>query len=777
MSEHRRKALFPRRVADSKEESRFIFRIFGGLRWNRAIRYVMLIAAVLIISLLFPRASNVEHDYELNSVWSGDTIRAPFAFPLYKDRASYEQDVKRAQEDVLPIYVPTGITALKIADTLHDVAQAIALSQTRPPFLNERTWAFVQALPPDVRVRRMEEIASTLATAIQTPYNAGVISRSKASMQREKITIRLSEVREDVVPINTLYDSLGVAHTLAGTMGRSLNPEEFQTAITLLGTIFTPTYVYSARLTDEARETAKASVPQSLGVVADREVIVANGERITETVKLKLNSFERSRQLREEDQHAVLRWLGNLGHVALLVGLAGLFLYNFRRRIFHDNLQIGIILSTLVVVCFMSYLSLAIRSTMPIEFLVMMPFLAMLFAILFDSRTAFYLTVTGCFLVAGVRGNDYSLAIACLSAGVMAAYTVRDIKSRTQLFRSIGFSMLGFTLAILALGLERGDSLVDVGIKLGFAAINATVSPVITFGVIWAIESLFGVTTDLKLLEYDNLSHPLLRALADKAPGTYQHTLTIARLAESAANAIEANGLLAKVGSYFHDVGKVAKAEYFVENQMQMGNKHDRIKPEMSAKIIRNHVQDGIELAREYHLPQRIIDFIPMHHGTTVIKYFLDKARETNPDAKDDDYRYPGPKPQSRETAIVMLADAVEATTRALPNPTPKAIEETIDRAIKRRFSEGQLDHCELSLADLNKIKIAFMKNLIGMSHSRIQYKPDEKDGTPEPALQPEKKVKQDPVIPYIDDAFGSVDAEIGYGKQSPPKRPPSGPA
>ncbi|MEP7220786.1 MAG: hypothetical protein ABI876_17800, partial [Bacteroidota bacterium] len=146
MSEHRRKALFPRRVADGKEESRFIFRIFGGLRWNRAIRYVMLIAAVLIISLLFPRASNVEHDYELNSVWSGDTIRAPFAFPLYKDRASYEQDVKRAQEDVLPIYVPTGMTALKIADTLRDLAQVIALSQTRPSFLNERTWAFVQAL-------------------------------------------------------------------------------------------------------------------------------------------------------------------------------------------------------------------------------------------------------------------------------------------------------------------------------------------------------------------------------------------------------------------------------------------------------------------------------------------------------------------------------------------------------------------------------------------------------------------------------------------------------
>jgi putative nucleotidyltransferase with HDIG domain len=414
----------------------------------------------------------------------------------------------------------------------------------------------------------------------------------------------------------------------------------------------------------------------------------------------------------------------------------------------------------------MSSLSLFLNVTLPVEYLILVPFLSMLLAILFDSRTGFYLTVIACFIVAGIRGNDYAVSLACLSGGVLAAYTVRDIKSRTQLFRSIAFSMLGYALAIIALGLERGDTINDMVLKLGFAGINSTISPVLTFGAILLIENLFGVATDLKLLEYDNLNHPLLRALADKAPGTYQHTLTIARLAESAANAIGANALLAKVGAYFHDIGKIAKAEYFVENQMQMANKHDRIKPEMSAKIIRNHVLDGIELAHEYNLPQRIVDFIPMHHGTTVIKYFLDKARETNPDVAEAEFRYPGPLPHSRETAIVMLADAVEATTRALPNPTSKAIEETIDRAIKKRFSEGQLDQCEVTLADLTKIKKAFMKNLIGMSHPRIQYKPEEGERPVASAPEPDvKKQKEAPVIPYIDDAFGSVDAEIGYGK------------
>jgi putative nucleotidyltransferase with HDIG domain len=231
--------------------------------------------------------------------------------------------------------------------------------------------------------------------------------------------------------------------------------------------------------------------------------------------------------------------------------------------------------------------------------------------------------------------------------------------------------------------------------------------------------------------------------------------LTIARLAESAATAIGANGLLAKVGSYFHDVGKIAKAEYFVENQMGMGNKHDKISPEKSARVIRAHVFDGIELAREYKLPQRIIDFIPMHHGTTPIKYFLDKAREANPDVDESLYRYPGPLPHTRETAIVMLADAVEATTRALPNATKKTIEETVDRVIKKRFSEGQLDSCELTLADLTRIKNAFMKNLVGIVHPRIQYKEGEVAPEPPP---PDKRTRREPVIPFVDDAFGASD-------------------
>lgn len=746
MSEHKRKEAFQNQHGDRERGGK------RSVRRSQIARIVGITLVTVAIAWLFPRSTSVDYEYDVGSIWSGDTLRAPFAFPLYKDETTYETDVRKAVDAVLPIFIPTGMNAMRMEDTLFHIASAIAISENPPPFLSQNEWGFIAKIPTgEPRMKSLTAITKVLADALSEPYKAGVIDRSKGVLASEKIVVRRGNVYEDVLSINRLYDSLGLVHTMETRLSKALSQEEGEIAIDLFRAVYQPTYVYSEALTEEARENARESVTRSQGIVAENEVIVTTGERISELTKLKLSSYKKSWLLRGEEENVWWQFLGNLGHASILIGLATLYLLNFRRRIFNDNLQLGILMAVMLLMAGLSYLSVALRAPWPIEFLILIPFLSMLAAILFDSRTAFYMTVVGCFIVAGVRGNDYMVAIACLSAGVLAAYTVRDIKSRTQLFRSIAFALLGYTLAIVALGLERGATATEIGRNLIFAAINATISPVLTFGAIFLIERLFGIATDLRLLEYDTLNHPLLKALADKAPGTYQHTLTMARLAESAAAAIGANALLAKVGALYHDVGKIAKAEYFVENQMEMANKHDKIKPEMSARIIRNHVHDGIELAREYGLPQRIIDFIPMHHGTTIIKYFLDKARETNPDTEEKDFRYPGPLPQTRETAIVMLADGVEATVRSLPNATPKLVEETVDRAIKKRFAEGQLDQCELTLSDLSRIRAAFVKNLVGISHPRIQYRNDDaKQEEP-----PKQSTRSEPVIPYIDDAFG----------------------
>lgn len=731
------------------------------IRRSTVFRWCALGVTVGVLVFFFPHSTDIEQSRDPGSIWSGDTIRATFSFPLYKDEETYEQEMQQARDSVLPIFLPTGMGFALLRDTLRSIANRLDSFDFGAVPLPEKSSVWIRSLPDGGRRQELTRIADALTAALEEPMRAGVIDRQKSSIRGDRIVVRRGAAFEEELPVKSLYDSLQVMQTLDAMLARrEIDENAYGVAIDIFRGVWQPTYRYSSLLTEEVQQMAANAVPKTRGLVREGQIIVTPGEEITETTALMLQSYERSRRLRHEGGSRWMRMLGNIGHVIILLGLSIIYLYNFRRRIFRDNLQLGIILGVVILIGFLAWLSIAIPTPLPIEYLILVPFLSMLMAILFDSRTAFYLTVVCCLIVAGIRGADYSLALALLSAGVMAAYTVRDIKSRTQLYRSIAYSILGFVVAIVSLGLERGDSIEAIGLQIGLAGINAIVSPVLTFGSILLLERLFTITTDLKLLDYEDLNHPLLRMLADKAPGTYQHTLTIARLAESAANAVGANALQAKVGAYFHDVGKIARAEYFVENQIGMANKHDRIKPEQSVKVIREHIFDGMKIARQYGLPERIVDFIPTHHGTTTIKYFLDKAREENPDVDPDLFRYPGPRPYSRETAIVMLADAVEAATRSLSDPGAKSIAETVDQIIKRRFADGQLDECDLTLADLTKIREAFVKNLVGMAHPRVQYKKDEEERTDIDIAR-----RNDSDIPHVADAFGRVDQRGAEGR------------
>jgi putative nucleotidyltransferase with HDIG domain len=236
------------------------------------------------------------------------------------------------------------------------------------------------------------------------------------------------------------------------------------------------------------------------------------------------------------------------------------------------------------------------------------------------------------------------------------------------------------------------------------------------------VEPVVGVSSDLTLLELSDLNHPLLKRMALEAQGTYHHSQVVSQLAEHAARAIEANALLTRVGALFHDIGKLQKTSYFVENQSSGVNKHDDLSPNMSALVVADHVKHGIELGRKWRLPQAVIDFIPEHHGTSVMEYFYHKALESGESVKVDDFRYPGPKPQNRETGILMLADAVEAATRSLAKPTPGRIKEVTKRIIDKRLLSGELDESNLTISDLAKIRQAFIPLLTGIHHARIAY-------------------------------------------------------
>lgn len=327
-------------------------------------------------------------------------------------------------------------------------------------------------------------------------------------------------------------------------------------------------------------------------------------------------------------------------------------------------------------------------------------------------------------LLLGIVFNfDFNLAFISVVAGSIATFSVRGVKERTKFYRPMLYISLSYLVMIYLFEFTKGFPADDILEQCGLGIFNGLISTFLTMGLLPVFEYLFDITTDITLLELSDLNNPLLKRLTLEAPGTYHHSIVVGNLAEAAAKALDANPLLARVGAYYHDIGKVDKPEYFVENQMGVKSKHEKLSPSMSALILESHVKEGAELAEKEHLPKKLIDMIKEHHGTTLMTFFYKKALDKGGSRTEEaEFRYPGPKPRSKEAAILMLADAVEAASRTLEEPKPARIRNLIRKIIMDKFEQGELEECELTLKDLHIIEESFLPILIGVFHPRIDY-------------------------------------------------------
>jgi hypothetical protein len=357
---------------------------------------------------------------------------------------------------------------------------------------------------------------------------------------------------------------------------------------------------------------------------------------------------------------------------------------------------------------------------------------AMLTRYILNSEIALVFAIVASALTGMFLEGDLDLSIYYLISGIAAAAAIAHVERRSAILKA--GVVVGSVNAVVVLAIKL-ITYVSVTNVFNLPHILTNMSMAFAGGIFSSIfvlvlapiaEHVFDHVTDIKLLELGNLNHPLLKEMIVKASGTYHHSQLVAVLAEAAAAEIEANPLLARVGSYFHDIGKMRKPSYFVENQQGGENRHDKLSPSMSALIIASHVKDGLDLARQYKLPRRIAEFIPQHQGTKVITYFYNKAVEHNPDPEtpidEKDYRYPGPRPQNREAGIILLADGTEAAVRSIPEKTPPKIQAMVQKIINKNFTEAQLDECEMTLKDLHFIAESFTRVLVGIYHQRIEY-------------------------------------------------------
>jgi putative nucleotidyltransferase with HDIG domain len=415
-------------------------------------------------------------------------------------------------------------------------------------------------------------------------------------------------------------------------------------------------------------------------------------------------------------------FLGPLLYDSVVLSMFWLLLLFYRRETYAAWRELAFLASLFALVIVLSAIFARLFPGRPE--LLPAPFAAVIITVLYNGRLSVFAAATLAILIGGQPGLPGYAILWALAGGIGAALSVRVVRRRSEIYVAILGIALAEGVAAIAVGLRSGwsgrellTSFVAGGVAaFGCAAVAMLLLPV--------AESLTGITTDFTLLELSDPSRPLLRRLATEAAGTYAHSVAMANVCEAACHAIGANGLLARVGCYYHDIGKLKAPQYFVENQIHGANHHDRLKPDESARIIRDHVHEGLALAEEAHLPAAVRAFIPEHHGTSRIDYFFDRAVGGRGAVSADDaaFRYPGPRPRSAETAIAMLADSTEAALRALDEPTPGRLREAIEHLVEHKVASGQLRDTPLTLRDLDRITEEFVRIMHGVYHNRVDY-------------------------------------------------------
>jgi putative nucleotidyltransferase with HDIG domain len=694
-------------------------------------RWAWVVGLALLNYVVFPSsATNVAPLLAPGAVADRDVI-APFTFPVNKSDQELAREAEELAATVKPIYQyqERALDSAKIAlhaffasvETAADQggaatilvaakAQGFALGAPEAAYLGKggKRHGLEKALS--------ELFDRTLTLGVTGP---GVLQVEQAS---ELIVRRRSgEQSQSRDQVLSYAQYLSRARAIHPDRGSSVGDQLY---VRLAGHFFRPTLVPNTLETERRRDELRRSVDASKYIVRAGDRIVGAHEVVTNEAHEKLVALHSDLVRRgAATSRSVGGVFGPVLRDSLVLAIFWVLMVLYRRETYQERRQVAVVGGLFALVLLQA--AAVARFAPHHPEIIVLPFVAMMLTVLFNGRVSMIAAMILA-IVIGLQPvfHDLPALFLCLIGGVTAALTVRALRSRSNFYVPVLIIALGYLAGALALGLAASWSAADIGLRGVWGAANGLVSAGLTFFLLPVAESLTGLTTDLTLLELSDPSRPLLRRLSLEAPGTYAHSVAMANLVEAACNRIGADGLLGRVGCYYHDIGKIKNPQYFVENQTRGNNPHDRLKAYQSALIIKAHVTDGLALAREAGLPDAVAAFIPEHHGTTEITYFLDRAKKSGDGGSPQpgDYVYPGPKPHSAETAITMLADSVEAALRVLEDLTPTKIEEVVNHIVRNKLNAGQLDEAPMTLRQVDEAKREFLRIITGMYHNRIDY-------------------------------------------------------
>lgn len=661
-------------------------------------------------------------------------IRAPFAFRAPRPRAELDVARLEASRRVEPVYVLETAAERRNDLQLRRLLERSAQLASNDSLSADRK---LEALQSEFRGIDREPLGWILFSRAQGTIDEGLQATASRLMQRGIVdtTPRGNYTRIHVVDpvseeqsvreVDRVVLSYRVSDAVIGQAGSSFRrAEDRDAAAAILSYLLTPNLSYDDAATEERRKAGVEAVPNDREY-ARNERILDSGVRVGRDEIAVLQALEQERRNRALARDTGIAVRLRAGRTVLVVFLlAGLCftLAGRYREILLDYRSFLLVCVLLALHLILAWATLGRPELGPEAVPVVM--LVMLATILFGEGPAARIAGAGLLLLALLPGISASTMVVWVVVTVAGMRVVRRVRNRNQFYKAIGAVSVAYLFSFGALTLGQTDELGQWARPMMVAIGSGVLSTALTLFLLPIFESIFEVTTDLTLLELSDLNHPLLRRMALESPGTFHHSQVVGTLSEAAARAIGANSLRTRVGANYHDIGKMLKPRYYVENQRGGPNAHDELSPQMSALVIAAHVRDGVELGKQWGLPKVVTDFIPEHHGTSVMRYFYHKALERDDGAtvKVDDFRYPGPKPQSRETAIVMLADGVEASTRSLRRPTPSRIREMVRSFMERRMEEGEMDDCGLTMRELAGIREAFVPILVGIHHQRVAY-------------------------------------------------------
>ena len=660
----------------------------------------MILASSLLILYIFPFGGQFKYEFQKGRAWQYSDFYSPFDFSILKT----DEEINKNKEEVLKSLKPY----LRSDITLRDQVFKNYSVEFYNFFDKENLTIQADSLY-NFGIQQLNEI-----------YKFGVLPPNYTHKGNQSIFL-IQEQTEISININQLFRSEAIFDFLNKKLINSPYNEYEDLFKDLFFEIITPNITLDNEFFEKQKEQSLQNISKSKGFIASGDFIVAEGELVDDKTYKILDSLRSEFISKQGDQNSLWIIFGYSILIVLTFTLLLLFLYSYRFGIYEDNRKLTFIFFNILIV--IVAVTAIINYDTSYVFAVPICILPLIIKAFFDARLGLFTHVLTILLIGFIVPNSFEFVFLQITAGVITIQSVEQLYRRANLFISVGQIVLVYIIGYIAFTSIQEGSLLKLNLTpIALFMLNGLLMLFVQ-PLIYIYERIFGLVSDVSLLELSDTNSILLKKLSDKAPGTFNHSLQVANLAEAAAYEIGANTLLVRVGALYHDIGKLKSPSYFSENQTASVSPHDELSPLKSAKIIIDHVLEGITIAEKYKIPDRIIDFIRTHHGTSLVYYFYKKQQEITPEDIDvEKFKYPGPKPFSKETAILMMADSVEAASKSLKSPSLNDLKFFIDKIIDGKMSEKQFNSSDITFSEIEIVKKVLYKKLINVYQLRIEY-------------------------------------------------------